>query len=114
MIKPIKYLIFFSAFFLIANCSFDKKTGIWSGGEKEKERIAELEQQQKQIIETIDIYSSETVDLKEIKATKSIVLSKPRDNLSWEMSGLNVQNFTGNIYFSGMNKNFLKKKNWKK
>jgi len=110
MIKTIKYLIFISVFFLIANCSFDKKTGIWSGGEKEKERIAELERQQKEVIETIDIYSSETVDLKEIKATKSIVLSKPQNNLSWEMSGLNVQNFTGNIYFSGMNKNFLKKK----
>ena len=109
MIKKIKYLIFSSAFFLIVNCSFDNKTGIWSGGEKEKERIAELEQRQKQVIETIDIYSTESVDLKEIKATKNVVLSKPRNNLSWEMSGLNAQNFTGNIYFSGMNKNFLKK-----
>ena len=56
MIKKIKYLIFSSAFFLIVNCSFDNKTGIWSGGEKEKERIAELEQKQKQVIETKHYY----------------------------------------------------------
>ena len=36
MIKKIKYLIFFLIFILFASCSFDNKTGIWSGSEKKK------------------------------------------------------------------------------
>ena len=38
MIKKIKYLVLFLIFTLFANCSFDNKTGIWSGDEKEKKR----------------------------------------------------------------------------
>ena len=43
----IKYLIFFLIFILFAGCSFDNKSGIWSGGEKEKKRISELEEDQR-------------------------------------------------------------------
>ena len=41
-----KYLIFLFLLFLIPNCSFDTKTGIWSGAEREKKRIIELEREQ--------------------------------------------------------------------
>ena len=34
-----KNLIFFLIFVLITNCSFDNKTGIWTGGEKERKRV---------------------------------------------------------------------------
>ena len=110
MIKKIKYFILLLIFTLFANCSFDNKTGIWSGDEKEKKRIAELEKQQKEKIEVKKIYSQENIYSKEISATKNAILTKPRKNSSWKMSGLNLQNFLGNIYLSNIDNNFLKKK----
>ena len=38
MIKK-KNLVFLLIFFLIINCSFDDKTGIWSGGKDEKKEF---------------------------------------------------------------------------
>ena len=37
--------------YLFTGCSFDSKTGIWSGDEKEKKRIFELEKQAKEKID---------------------------------------------------------------
>ena len=47
-----KNLIFFFVLILLVNCSFDNKTGIWSGGEDDKKRISELEKKQNQTIDT--------------------------------------------------------------
>ena len=105
-----KNLIFFLIFILLVNCSFDNKTGIWSGDEKEKRRISELEKEQKQTKVVDYIYSSKSVYSKEISLTKKISISNPRKNLSWKMSSLNQQNFLGNIYLSGIDNIFLKKK----
>ena len=110
-----KNLIFFLIFILLNNCSFDKKSGIWKGGEKEKRRISELEKKQKEIIDIEKIYSSsENIILKEKSLIKNIKLSQPNKNLSWEMTGLNNQNFLGNIYLTGIDNLFLKKKDRKK
>ena len=103
-------LIFFLIFILLVNCSFDNKTGIWSGSKKEKRRISELEKEQKQTKVVDYIYSSKSVYSKEISLTKKISISNPRKNLSWKMSSLNQQNFLGNIYLSGIDNIFLKKK----
>ena len=109
MNNKIKKLTFFLIFCLIVNCSFDNKTGIWSGREEEKRRALKILEDQKK--DLITIYSSETVPLqKEIQATKNVSLSKPKKNVSWRMSGQNLQNFTGHIYLSGVDSNFLKKK----
>ena len=105
-----KNLIFFLIFILLVNCSFDNKTGIWSGSKKEKRRISELEKEQKQTKVVDYIYSSKSVYSKEISLTKKISISNPRKNLSWRMSSLNQQNFLGNIYLSGIDNIFLKKK----
>ena len=105
-----KNLIFFLIFILLVNCSFDNKTGIWSGSKKEKRRISELEKEQKQTKVVDYIYSSKSVYSKEISLTKKISISNPRKNLSWKMSSLNQQNFLGNIYLSGIYNIFLKKK----
>ena len=110
MINEIKYLIFFLIFILFASCSFDNKTGIWGGSEKEKIRAAELEKEQKLIIDVVRVYTSKSTSSKEIPAVKSISLTEPKTNSSWKMSGLNLQNFVGNIYLSGIGNNFLKKK----
>ena len=105
-----KNLIFLLIFILLNNCSLDNKTGIWSGGKKEKRRISELEKKQKQIINIEKIYSSDDVYSEEVFLTANISLSKPKRNSSWKMSGLNHQNFMGNIYLSGTDSVFLKKK----
>ena len=111
MIKK-KNLVFLLIFVLINNCSFDDKTGIWSGGEKEERRISELEKEQKQIIHVEKIYSSESIYLKDKLLTKNIILSKTRNNSVWSMSSLNHQNFLGNIRLPRISNIFLKKKNW--
>ena len=105
-----KNLIFFLILILLVNCSFDNKTGIWRRGEDEKRRIAELEEKQNQAIYTDKIYSSENVYSEEKALVKTISLSKPKKNLSWKMHGLNQQNLLGNIYLSGIDNTFLKKK----
>ena len=105
-----KNLIFFLIFILLNNCSFDSKTGIWGGGKKEKERISELEKKQKEIIEIEKVYSTNDIYDKEVSLTKSINLSQPKNNQVWKMSGLNHQNFTGNIFLDGIDNIFLKKK----
>ena len=67
MIKRLKYLFFFLVFaLLLLNCSFDNKTGIWAGGEKEKQKALELERQQKQVLEVVKIYSSERPAIEEV------------------------------------------------
>ena len=114
MIKKIKYLTFLLILTLFASCSLDNKTGIWSGSEEEIRRISELEKKQNRKIDVVKIYSTENIYSKEIPATKSVSLTEPKKNLSWKMSGLNLQNFLGNIYLSGIDNNFLKKKSWQK
>ena len=109
MIKKIKYLIFFLIFILFASCSFHK-SGIWTGDKKEKKKVSKLEKEQRRIIDVVKIYTSESFYSKEIPAVKSISLTEPKTNSSWKMSGLNLQNFVGNIYLSGIDNNFLKKK----
>ena len=103
-------LIFFLLFILLVDCSFDDKTGIWIGSEEEKARIAQLEKGQNQNKNIVNIYSSEAIYYKEISLGRTISISNPKKNLSWKMSNLNHQNFLGNIYLSGIDNIFLKKK----
>ena len=109
MIKN-KYIFFFLIFFLISGCSFDDKTGIWDGSEEERQKIVDLERKQKEVIDTDTLLSSDQIFDKEIILSEKITLSKPFKNSSWEMSNLNYQNFLGNLYLSGSDFRFLKKK----
>ena len=111
MIKKIIYFLFFLIFTFIVGCSFDDKTGIWAGSKKERKRLSEIEKEQKKIVDTVKLYSSEDLYIKELHTVKNIVLSEPKKNLSWEMPGMNLQNFFGHIYMSGVENIFLKKKN---
>ena len=110
MTNKMKYLVYLLLFISLESCSFDNKTGIWSGSEKEKKRIAELEREHKRITDIVKLYSSESSYAQEVLAVKSVNLTAPKKNLSWEMSGLNIQNFVGNIYLPSIDNNFLKKK----
>ena len=106
-----KKFIFLLVFLLVSHCSFDKKSGIWSG-ENEVKRISELEKNQN--IEDnssfVKIYSSEDTFNKEIALVKNINITNPKEILSWPMSNLNYQNDLGNIYLPGINNTFLKTK----
>ena len=110
MIKKIIYFSFFLIFTFIVGCSFDDKTGIWAGSKKERKRLSEIEKEQKKIVDTVKLYSSEDLHIKELHTVKNIVLSEPKRNLSWEIPGKNLQNFFGHIYISGVENIFLKKK----
>ena len=99
MIEKVKYLILFLIFILFANCSFDSKSGIWSGSEKEKKRVTELEKEQRNTIDVIKVYTSRSTYSTEVPAVKSVNLTEPKTNLSWKMSDLNLQNFVGNIIY---------------
>ena len=108
MNKSFIYLFFIFILIFSTSCSFDKKSGIWKGHEDDKRRAAELENEQNR--EILKIYSSEKFFLTEIAPVKKNKLTLPEKNLSWEMSGLNLQNHKGNIYLSGIEKKFIKKK----
>lgn len=109
MNKKIKYFILFISIFFLSNCSFDNKTGIWSGGEEEKRRIIQLEEDQKNT-QIIKVFSSSEVFLNEIAPQKIIKLSTPQKNTNWEMSNLNLQNNMGNIFLPSVVNKLLKKK----
>ena len=101
-------LIYFGLIIFLSGCSFDSKTGIWSGSEKEKKRITQLEEDR--VKNTEKIYSSEDIIVDEILTEKNINLSEPKKNNIWKTSNFNEQNFIGHLYLTGINKTFLKKK----
>ncbi len=104
----IKKLTFFFLLFLFTSCSFDTKTGVWSNLEEEERRIARLEDDQNN--DLVTIYSSEKKRLKELAPTKIISLNKPLNNNIWSMTGLNLQNYLGNLYLKSIDNRFLKKR----
>ena len=110
MIKKIKYFATIFLLIFLSSCSFDNKTGIWSGNKEEKERLAELERQQKSVLETINVYSSDKKFKQEIASVTEIKLTSAKKNISWKMAGSNLQNYTINNHLNGIQKIFLKKK----
>jgi outer membrane protein assembly factor BamB len=106
--SKIKFLIVF--LILFTGCSLDNKTGIWGDKKKERARIADLEDKQNQVLQTNKIFSSENIYSEEVNLVKNLVLLSPKQNPFWVMPGLNHQNFLGNIYLSGVESIYLKKK----
>ena len=109
MNKYFSLLLFFILIF-VTSCSFDSKTGIWDGQKDEKKRIYALEQEQANTIRRTKIYTSQKVFSTEIPLESKVLLSKPSNNVKWQMPGLNYQNLLGNIYLPSIKNNFLKKK----
>jgi len=108
MNKSFIYLFFIFILIFSTSCSFDNKSGIWKGHEDDKRRASELEKEQNR--EILKIYSSEKFFSTEIAPVIKNKLTLPEKNSSWKMSGLNLQNHKGNIYLSGIEKKFIKKK----
>ena len=113
MNKKTRFLIYFLIFSLLANCSFDNRSGIWGGSEEEK-KIAKIEIEQQKEKKVVKVYAFQTPYSKEISSTQNINLTKSKNNISWKMPGSNLQNSLGNIYLPSIENNFLKKKVGKK
>ena len=101
-------LIFVTIYFFLVSCSFDSKTGIWTGEQNERKRADQLENDKKLDIERL--YSSKDIFVEEVAAIKNATLSQAKKNNNWRMPNFNAQNFKGHMYLSGINNNFLKKK----
>ena len=76
MVKKFRILPFFIILILITNCSFDNKTGIWNSEKNEKKRALDLENQQKSVLGTVKLYSSENKYTKEIQGKKKLIYQK--------------------------------------
>ena len=87
-----KKIIFFLILFILSNCSFDNKTGIWDGSEDEEKRVSELEIENKKVLSVEKVYSSNYAYEKEINLSKRIILSSPKKNFLWSTPNLNSQN----------------------
>ena len=109
MINVTKKLYYLIIFIILVGCSFDSKTGIWSGNDKEKRRLSKI-QTEAESKEIVRAYSSEKIYSEEINSATNIKLTQPKKNSDWKMPGYNLQNFMGNIYLTSANKIFLKKK----
>ena len=108
MIKFLKNIYIIPLIFLLG-CSFDQKTGIWSGADEERKKIAELEYNKR--IVKVENFSLKKEFEKEINLNKKVQLRKNyKTNNSWPMPGLNLKNSTGNLAFSGELKSILKKR----
>ena len=75
MNKKTKFLIYSLIFSLLANCSFDNRSGIWGGSEEEK-KIAKIETEQQKEKKVVKVYSFRTPYSKEISTTQNINLTK--------------------------------------
>ena len=71
-----KNLVFFLILILLVNCSFDTKTGIWSGEEVAKRKVAELEKEQKVNIFWRQ-YNTEESDVEKMNILDKIYYLKP-------------------------------------
>ncbi len=109
-----KFFFFFLAVLLLTNCSFDHKTGIWSGKDEEKKRIEELERRQNSKIEILKIYTKKDLFSEEVNVKDTVKLSEPINKESWEVAGSNLQNSPGNIYLPNIDQRFLNKRVGKK
>ena len=102
-----KSLFFFLILFLLNSCSFVPIAGIWTG-ENEEKRVVKIEKEQVKERNVEKIYSLSSDYIFEKNLSKKIKLLKANKNLSWEMPGLNQQNFFSNLYLPGINNRFLK------
>ena len=107
-VNKFNYLVIFFSFVLLVNCSVIDPVGVWKSSEKEIKRVADLEKKQKEIVNTEKIYTGDNIFAEEKNLNTKIILSKPKNILKWEMSGLNYQNSLGNIYLSGIDNIFLR------
>ena len=82
MINVTKKIYYLIIFIILAGCSFDSKTGIWSGSDKEKRRLSKI-QEEAESKEVVRAYSSEKIYTEEVSSNTNIKLTQPQKNSDW-------------------------------
>ena len=93
MIKII-YLVFF--LFFLNNCSFDNKTGIWTGSDK----IAKKKDNNKENLEFIFKKDNQIIQEKELSSKNLLALNNPVLFSSWSQQYQNKFNYIGNVSYN--------------
>jgi outer membrane protein assembly factor BamB len=109
-----KKIVIFLLLLLLNQCSFDDKTGFWSGSKKEINKLSDLDKKNKKILDVYKIYASDEVYTKEVTLKNKLTLANSKINSTWEMLGLNHQNYLSNISLPSIENIFLKKNVGKK
>ena len=103
MVKLIRIFILFYCFFL-TSCSFDTKTGIWTGNFKE------IRSEKKGKVRKLNFLSNTETFEEEISNKVQILLDEPSSVNSWFSSNLNNQNNIAHINYNGNLNIFFKDK----
>ena len=90
-----KIIFFILLFLIIYGCSFDKKTGIWTGSNK----IAKKENDNDQNLELIFKKKDSDIKTKELSKNKKISLTTPNSFSIWGQRYQNHFNNVGNLSF---------------
>ena len=93
MIKII-YLVFF--LFFLNNCSFDNKTGIWTGSDK----IAKKKDINKENLEFIFKKDNQIIQEKELSSENLLAINNPVLFSSWSQQYQNKFNYIGNVSYT--------------
>ena len=91
--NKINYLII--SFFLINNCSFDNKTGIWTGSDQ----ITKKENNSKQNTEFIFKKQNITIEEIDLSTEQTIKIDKPKNYNEWSQRYQNKSNNINNVTF---------------
>ena len=91
--NKISYLFIF--LFLINNCSFDNKTGIWTGSDK----IVKKENKTSQNTEYVFKKRNNVINEIDLAPEQTIEIDKPKRYNEWSQSYQNKSNHINNILF---------------
>ncbi len=98
-----KILSFIILFLLLNNCSFDNKSGIWTGSDK----IVKRDNQTDENLELVFKKRSQNIKEKNLLSNNKLILDEPKTFSSWTQSYQNKFNNIGNTFF--LNKGNFKK-----
>ena len=90
-----KILNFFILFIFLNNCSFDNKTGIWTGSEQVEKKNDETDSN----LEFIFKKENNIVKEKDLSSGQNIQFTKPVTFSAWTQSYQNKSNNIGNVSF---------------
>ena len=91
--NKINYLII--SFFLINNCSFDNKTGIWTGSDQ----ITKKENNSKQNTEFVFKKQNNIIEEIDLSTEQTIKIDKPKNYNEWSQRYQNKSNNINNVTF---------------
>ena len=90
-----KIVNFFTIMVLLASCSFDNKSGIWTGSDKVSKKTNESEQK----LEFVFKNQNNTIKDKDLSSKKTFQFEPPKKFSKWSQRYQNKSNYLGNVSF---------------